>query len=138
MPKPPGQRRGRGRGASAEPVAAAGTEQATTAGPRRGVLPTGYGELLEVLKERIGAARLRAALAANRELIALYWEVGRAVVARQTAERWGSGVLERLARELQAAFPGVEGFSPRNVWRMRAFYLAYPDPAPPVHTPVLP
>ena len=89
------------------------------------VLPSGYAEFLEDLRSRVASARVRAALAANRELIALYWEIGRAVVARQPAEGWGSAVIERLARDLQAAFPGMEGFSPRNLWRMRAFYLAW-------------
>jgi predicted nuclease of restriction endonuclease-like (RecB) superfamily len=88
-------------------------------------LPAGYVELLEALKADIRTAQVRAALAANRELIALYWRIGAAIVERQSAEGWGTGVIERLGRDLQAAFPGIEGFSPRNLWRMRAFHLAY-------------
>jgi predicted nuclease of restriction endonuclease-like (RecB) superfamily len=102
------------------------------ASPRRSVakraadvLPHGYAEFLDGLKARIRTAQVRAALAVNRELVALYWEIGRAVVERQEAEGWGRSVIERLAKDLQAAFPGVGGFSPSNVWRMRAFYLAY-------------
>ncbi len=91
----------------------------------RNVLPQGYAEFLDGLKVRIRTAQVRAALAVNRELVALYWEIGRAVVERQEAEGWGRSVIERLAKDLQAAFPGVGGFSPSNVWRMRAFYLAY-------------
>src|SRR5207249_5696 len=89
------------------------------------VLPRGYAEFLDGLKARIRTAQVRAALAVNRELIALYWEIGHAVVDQQEAEGWGRSVIERLAKDLQAAFPGVGGFSPSNVWRMRAFYLAY-------------
>jgi predicted nuclease of restriction endonuclease-like (RecB) superfamily len=89
------------------------------------VLPQGYGEFLDGLKARIRMALVRATLAISRELVALYWELGRAVVERQEAEGWGGAVILRLARDLQAAFPGVNGFSPSNVWRMRAFYLAY-------------
>jgi predicted nuclease of restriction endonuclease-like (RecB) superfamily len=89
------------------------------------LLPSGYAEFLDGLKTRIRTAQVRAALAVNRELIALYWEIGRAVVERQQAEGWGRSVIERLAKDLQAAFPGVGGFSPSNVWRMRGFYLAY-------------
>jgi predicted nuclease of restriction endonuclease-like (RecB) superfamily len=97
-------------------------------------LPPGYAELLEALKADIRASRVRAAAAANRELLALYWRIGAAIVARQAEAGWGARVLDRLATDLQAAFPGVEGFSRRNLYRMRAFHLAYPatpeDPEP--------
>lgn len=95
------------------------------AGQPTDLLPDGYAELLDGLKARIRTAQVRAALAVNRDLVALYWEIGRAVVERQQAEGWGRSVIERLARDLQAAFPGVGGFSPSNVWRIRGFYLAY-------------
>lgn len=93
----------------------------------------GYGELLEALKTRIRGAQVRAALAANRELIELYWDVGRAIVGRQQSDEWGTSVIERLSRDLRAAFPEAHGFSPRNLWRMRQFYLAYTEPEPPPH-----
>ena len=93
------------------------------------VLPAGYAELLEALKADIRTARIRAALAANRELLALYWRIGGAIVSRQAEESWGSRVLDRLAADLQRAFPGVEGFSRRNLYRMRAFFLAYAEEA---------
>ena len=70
------------------------------------VLPHGYAEFLDDLKTRIRTAQVRAALAVNRELVALYWEIGRAVVERQEAEGWGRAVIERLGKDLQAAFPG--------------------------------
>lgn len=91
------------------------------------MLPAGYDGLLKELKERIQSARLRAAQAVNRELTTLYWRIGEAIVERQVAEGWGKSVVERLARDLQAEFPGVSGFSFRNVWRMRSFYLAYTE-----------
>jgi len=94
----------------------------------------GYGELLEALKTRIRGAQVRAALAANRELIALYWDIGRAIVGRQQSDEWGTSVIERLSRDLRASFPGAHGFSPRNLWRMRRFYLAYAEPEPPPAT----
>ena len=69
-------------------------------------------------------------LAVNRELIGLYWDIGRAIVERQKAEGWGKSIVNRLAADLQKEFPGESGFSPRNVWRMRAFYLAWTEEAP--------
>jgi hypothetical protein len=69
--------------------------------------------------------QLRASLAVNRELIELYWNIGHDIVARQEREGWGKRVIERLAHDLGREFPGVEGFSARNLWRMRALVLAY-------------
>jgi len=88
-------------------------------------LPDGYAELLEDLKSRIQTARVKAMLAVNRELVLLYWQIGQSIVERQQAEGWGKAIIERLATDIQAAFPGLKGFSPSNIWRMRAFYLAY-------------
>lgn len=88
-------------------------------------LPADYAEFLESLKVRIRQAQTRAVLSSNRELIALYWDIGREIVDRQEREGWGKRVLERLADDLQKALPGVAGFSRSNVFRMRAFYLAY-------------
>jgi predicted nuclease of restriction endonuclease-like (RecB) superfamily len=88
-------------------------------------LPPGYGELLTELKDRIRRAQVRAAVAANRELIRLYWDIGREIVRRQEREGWGTRVIDRLAVDLQGAFPGMAGFSRTNIYRIRAFYLAY-------------
>ncbi|MCX6144112.1 MAG: DUF1016 N-terminal domain-containing protein [Ignavibacteriales bacterium] len=89
------------------------------------VLPPGYAELLEDLKNRIRQAQVRAVVAASRELIRLYWDIGREIVQRQEREGWGAKVTDLLAVDLQKAFPGVAGFSRANIHRMRAFYLAY-------------
>lgn len=90
-------------------------------------LPAGYDQLLDDLKSRVRSAQLKAAVAVNRELIQLYWDIGRLIVERQEREGWGKSVVERLAGDIQREFPGIRGFSPLNVWRMRAFYLAYVD-----------
>ena len=89
--------------------------------------PTGYTELLLELKSRIQNAQMRAAFAVSRELVLLYWSIGRDLSQRFQNEGWGTKINERLARDLQAAFPGVEGFSPRNLRYMRAFAEAWPD-----------
>lgn len=86
-----------------------------------------YLEFLTNIKERIRTAQVGAILAANRELVALYWDIGKAIVERQKAEGWGRAVVERLSLDLQREFPGIAGFSPLNVWRMRAFYLAWSE-----------
>jgi len=88
-------------------------------------LPKGYSRFLSVLKERIKSAQIKAALSVNKELIRLYWDLGRGIIERQEREGWGTGVIERLAADLQTAFPGIKGFSTRNIWKMRTFYLAY-------------
>ena len=91
-------------------------------------LPSGYLELLQELKERIRVAQIRAAFAVNRELVLLYWSIGRDLTQRFASEGWGTKINERLSKDLQAAFPGVEGFSPRNLRYMRAFADAWVEP----------
>ncbi|MFN0055980.1 MAG: YhcG family protein [Planctomycetales bacterium] len=88
-------------------------------------MPRDYAEVLQSIRMRVQQAQTRAMLSVNRELIQLYWDIGRLIVERQDAEGWGKGVVDRLARDIQRAFPGIQGFSPGNVWRMRAFFRAY-------------
>jgi predicted nuclease of restriction endonuclease-like (RecB) superfamily len=89
--------------------------------------PPGYADWLAELKSRIHSAQQRAALAVNRELVLLYWQIGRDILARQAEQGWGAKVIERLARDLRNAFPQMKGFSPRNLKYMRAFAEAWPD-----------
>jgi len=88
-------------------------------------MPPGYFQFLEELKERIRTARLRATLSANRELIGLYWRIGKGIVERQLAAGWGKSVVEQLSRDLRTEFPECTGFSPQNIWFMRSFFLAW-------------
>jgi predicted nuclease of restriction endonuclease-like (RecB) superfamily len=90
-------------------------------------LPPGYAIWLDELKTRIHTAQQRAALAVNRELVLLYWQIGRDILARQEQNGWGAKVIERLAQDLRSAFPGIRGFSPRNLKYMRAFAAAWPE-----------
>jgi predicted nuclease of restriction endonuclease-like (RecB) superfamily len=85
----------------------------------KALTPAGYAALLEDLKVRIRTAQVKAALSVNRELIALYWHIGRSIVERQRTEGWGKAVVDRLANDLQREFPSVAGFSPRNIWYAR-------------------
>ena len=84
-----------------------------------------YADLLSGVKYRVHAARVRASLAVNQELIQLYWDIGRMVAERQAAEGWASSVIDRLSADIRAEFPDLKGFSARNIWRMKSFYLAY-------------
>lgn len=86
-----------------------------------------YRQFLEDLKGRVRTAQLRASLAVNRELILLYWSIGRDILARQEAEGWGAKVVDQLSRDLRREFPEVKGFSTRNLKYMRAFAEAWPD-----------
>jgi predicted nuclease of restriction endonuclease-like (RecB) superfamily len=90
--------------------------------------PPGYAALLKDIKERVRTAQMRAALAVNRDLILLYWSIGRDISSRFDTEGWGTKVIDRLAKDLGAEFPGVEGFSPRNLRYMRSFAEAWPEP----------
>lgn len=89
--------------------------------------PTGYADWLADLKNRIHTAQQRATLAVNRELVLLYWQIGRDILTRQAEQGWGAKVIERLAEDLRLAFPDMKGFSPRNLKYMRAFTEAWPD-----------
>lgn len=86
-----------------------------------------YRSLLNQLKARIQAARTRAVLAVNRELVLLYWHIGRDIIAALERERWGAKVVDRLAGDLRRAFPDMKGFSRTNLKYMRRFAEAYPD-----------
>ena len=79
------------------------------------------------VKEKIKSSQLTAVRAVNKELIGLYWDIGESIVKKQLEEGWGSEIVEELAKELQLEFPGMQGFSSRNVWKMRNFYLSYKE-----------
>ena len=88
-------------------------------------LPKDYAAFLAALKQRVTAARVHVARAVNYDVVLLYWDIGRGIVEKQKHRAWGDAVVERLAKDLQWAFPAMSGFSARNVWRMKQFYLAH-------------
>jgi predicted nuclease of restriction endonuclease-like (RecB) superfamily len=85
-----------------------------------------YADLLNTIKARIRQAQIRAVSAANREMLALYWDIGRIIIQQQDIEGWGAGVLRRLAKDLHNELPDVKGFSERNLKLMTQFYREYP------------
>ncbi|MBE3125359.1 MAG: DUF1016 domain-containing protein, partial [Acidobacteria bacterium] len=84
-----------------------------------------YRRLLAEIKERVRSAQYEALQAVNKELVSLNWDIGRMICRRLMKASHGEAVVERLAQDLRAEFPGVSGFSRRNVFYMREFYLAY-------------
>lgn len=93
------------------------------------LLPHDYITLLSAIKQRIRAGQYEALRAVNTALIQLYMDIGQLIVERQAGETWGRSIVTTLARDLQAEFPGMQGFSPANLWRMKLFYETYaPNP----------
>lgn len=88
-------------------------------------VPPDYAGLLAEVKERVRAARYAALKAVNKELVGLYWDIGRMIAERQKVEGWGKSVVQQLAADLQAEFPGMRGYSAQNLWYMRQFFLEY-------------
>lgn len=89
------------------------------------IQPSGYGDFLREVKAQIRERQYQALRAANKELLALYWWLGEAISRRQAEQGWGKAVVETLAHDLQAEFPGRNGFSAQNLWLMRQFYNEY-------------
>ena len=90
-------------------------------------LPAGYAVILADLKDQIRKARIRAGLAVNRELVLLYWRIGRQILEQRRLEEWGSKVIDRLSLDLMREFPEMKGLSSRNLKYMRSLAEAYPE-----------
>ncbi len=84
-----------------------------------------YQNLLKDIKHRIREAQYEALKVVNRELISLYWDIGKMIVERQKGNVWGKSIVEQISKDLQAEFPGIGGFSVSNLWRIRNFYYFY-------------
>lgn len=93
----------------------------------KAVISAEYKSFFKEIKERIYKAQYDALKAVNKKLINLYWDIGKSIVAKQEKLGWGKAIVETLARDLQKEFPGMQGFSARNLWNMRTFYLTYKD-----------
>lgn len=86
-----------------------------------------YMAFLDDVKSEIRKARIQVARIANRELIQLYWTLGKAITNKQEQLGWGKSVVEQLAKDLKVNFEGRKGFSTQNLWYMRQFYIEYQD-----------
>lgn len=100
---------------------------------RRDLDLDGYADLLAELKARVRATQVRAARAANAEVLRLYWSIGRDIHQRQQAAGWGSKIVTRLAADLQREFPDQRGWSRSNLLYMRRAAEVWPTEAEFVH-----
>ncbi|MBN2642092.1 MAG: DUF1016 family protein [Victivallales bacterium] len=89
------------------------------------IIPEDYGQFLTEVKERVRSAQYTALQAVNKELIGLYWDIGKMIVARQKGKTWGKAIVQQLAGDLQSEFSGMSGFSSSNLWRMKSFFANY-------------
>lgn len=91
------------------------------------IISAEYKTFFKEIKERIHRAQYDALKSVNKELINLYWDIGKSIVAKQEKLGWGKAIVETLAKDLQKEFPGIQGYSVQNLWNMRQFYLLYKD-----------
>jgi len=84
-----------------------------------------YKIFLSEVKDKIHQAQYEALKQVNKTLLTLYWEIGKSIVEKQQEYGWGKSIVETLSRDLQIEFPGIKGFSPANLWRIRSFYASY-------------
>src|ERR1700722_20031567 len=86
-----------------------------------------YKKWIVELKDKIRTTQIKAAITVNRELLNLYWELGREICEKQEKANWGEGLIDQLAKDLSAAFPDIKGFSRCNLFYIRKWYLFYRD-----------
>ncbi|MDR1699423.1 MAG: DUF1016 N-terminal domain-containing protein, partial [Prevotellaceae bacterium] len=84
-----------------------------------------YTQFLVEIKARIRSAQYEAMKAVNKEMIQLYWDIGKRITEKQKEAGWGKSVVETLSLDLQKEFPGIQGFGARNIWYMQQFYSEY-------------
>lgn len=86
-----------------------------------------YVNFLDQLKEKIRKAQVSAALAVNKEVIYLYWDIGKQIIQKQAQTQWGDKLISNLSLDLQRLFPESHGYSATNLKYMRIFASLYPD-----------
>lgn len=97
------------------------------AGKADQIVPLEYGAFLKEIKDKILSSQVKAALAINREMISLYWDIGSKIYLKQKSEGWGAKTIENLSKDLKSSFPNMHGFSSRNLKYMVYFAKEYPD-----------
>lgn len=84
-----------------------------------------YAAWIAEVKHRYRSAQVKAAVKVNAEKLFFNWQLGRDLVRKKAEERWGSGVVEQVSLDLQKEFPNESGFSVRNLWYMKKWFLFY-------------
>jgi predicted nuclease of restriction endonuclease-like (RecB) superfamily len=90
-------------------------------------VPVDYDDLLGDVLTAVKRAHTQLVARTNATVIELYWNIGRAILTRQVDQRYGTATINRLSTDLKSRYPGQRGFSPRNLWYMRAFAAAWPE-----------
>lgn len=88
---------------------------------------TDYKAFLQEIKEQVYQSQYEALKQVNKQLIKLYWFIGKNITEKQKIHNWGKSIVENLSKDLQKEFVGVKGFSADNLWRMRKFFLRYKE-----------
>lgn len=88
-------------------------------------LDTEYALWIHEVKERYRNTQIKAAVKVNSEQLLFNWMLGRDLVTRKAEEKWGTGIVEQVSLDLQNEFPNIKGFSARNLWNMKKWYLFY-------------
>jgi predicted nuclease of restriction endonuclease-like (RecB) superfamily len=101
--------------------------KAVVPGQRASELPPGFHEMIDDPKSIVRGAHVRAQLKVNTEMLQMYWEIGRTILARQREEKWGAKVIARIAAELKAEFPTQRGFSTRSLQYMQQMARTWPE-----------
>ena len=86
-----------------------------------------YNSFLSKLKEEIKTSQIKASISVNKEMILLYWRIGKEILSNQEKLGWGAKVIDQLSLDLKKSFPEMKGFSSRNLKYMRKFSQSYPD-----------
>lgn len=86
-----------------------------------------YLNFLSTIKQRLKSSQIKAALAANNELIRFYWELGNELIEKQKKQKWGTNFLEQFSHDMKQEFPEMQGLSVRNLQKMKQFSTLYPD-----------
>ena len=92
-------------------------------------IDTEYANWIAEVKHRYRSAQVKAAVRVNAEKLLFNWQLGRDLVQKKAEERWGAGVVEQVSLDLQNEFPDADGFSVRNLWYMKQWYLFYTERA---------
>ena len=88
-------------------------------------IDTDYADWIAEVKHRYRSAQVKAAVRVNAEKLLFNWQLGRDLVQKKAEERWGAGVVEQISLDLKKEFPEDDGFSARNLWYMKKWYVFY-------------